>query len=281
MEAYVFLAMLVAAFCHAAWNAAIKMKIEPAAAVTMIAVAAAIPALPVIIWTGFPALASWPYLAASTAIHLGYHLALAQAYRSGDLGQVYPIARGTAPLLTAVLSAAAFAEPVSSIGWLGIVTLTTGVLLLSFRGGRGLDTIDLRGAGFALLTACIIAAYTLIDGRGARASGNVISYVAWFFVLDGLMMALWGFRYQRQEISAAWSGGWQLALAGGALSLVSYAIALWAMTVAPIALVAAVRETSVLFAALIGYFVLKEPLSASRILAALMVMGGLVLLRLA
>ena len=254
--------------------------IDPAIAVTLVAVAAGIVAAPLLPVVGLPARASWPLLGASVVIHLFYHVALAQAYRAGDLGQVYPIARGSAPLLTALGSVLFLSETPGTGGVLGITLLTIGVILLSLRGGRVAGAFDKRAVGFALATAVTIATYTLVDGHGARLSGNPHAYAAWFFVLDGVMMAVFGWVRQADGIRGALPHCKGLALGGGALSMISYWIAIWAMTVAPIALVAAVRETSVLFAAAIGFLLLNEPLVRVRVVAGLLVMGGLALIRL-
>lgn len=280
MDAAVFLAVLAAALCHAGWNAGLKLRIDPAIAITLIAVAAGLVALPLLPFVGLPAPASWPYLAASLVIHVFYYVALAEAYRTGDLGQVYPIARGSAPLLTALGSVALFAETPGIAGAAGILLLTLGVILLSVRGGREAGHVDRRAVGFALATAVTIATYTLVDGQGGRLSGNPHAYAAWLFALDGVMMAVFGWIRQRSGIRGALPASGWIALGGGALSMVSYWIAIWAMTVAPIALVAAVRETSVLFAAGIGYFFLREPMMPVRVVAGLLVLAGLALIQL-
>jgi drug/metabolite transporter (DMT)-like permease len=280
MDAYVFFAVLMAALFHALWNAGLKVRISPGIAITLMSVVAGVVAVPLPFIFGLPAPASWPYLAASLAIHLFYYIALAEAYRTGDLGQVYPIARGSAPLMTAVGSALLLGEALGWLGWSGVVVLTSGVALLSLRGGHALRAVDGRSIGFAFATAATIAAYTLVDGVGGRLSGNAHAYAVMLFVLDGLMMAVYGLVRQRSEIVSAFSAGWMLIIGGGVLSLVSYWIAIWAMSVAPIALVAAVRETSVLFAALLGVLLLKEPMIPVRIAAAALVLTGLVLIRL-
>ena len=279
MDAFVFFAVLAAALFHALWNAGLKVRISPGIAITLMSVVAGAVALPLPFVFGLPAPASWPYLAASLAIHLFYYITLAEAYRTGDLGQVYPIARGSAPLMTAIGSALLLGESLGALGWSGVVVLTSGVALLSMRGGT-LNVFDGRSIGFAFATAATIAAYTLVDGVGGRLSGNVHAYAVMLFILDGLMMIVYGLVRQRSEIASAFAAGWSLVIGGGVLSLASYWIAIWAMSVAPIALVAAVRETSVLFAALLGVFLLKEPVMPVRMAAAALVLTGLVLIRL-
>lgn len=280
MDLYVFLAVLLAAACHAAWNAGLKTKLRPDVAITLISVVAGVIALPLWPLVGNPAPASWPYLGTSLFLHLFYYAALAEAYRTGDLGQVYPIARGSAPLMTALGSVGLFGEFLGPKAWMGVLVLTSGIVLLSMRGGRALAGIDKRAVGFALATALTIAAYTLVDGRGSRLSGNPHGYAVVLFVFDGLMMAVFGAIRQSAALRAVGADSLRLATGGAVLAFASYWIAIWAMSVAPIALVAAVRETSVLFAALIGFFWLREPLIPARLIAAALVMTGLILIRL-
>lgn len=282
MDLFVFLAVLAAALCHAAWNAGLKMRVDPGVAVVILALASGLFALPLMAITGFPGRASWIFLAASVIVHVFYFTALAEAYRSGDLGQVYPIARGAAPLMTAAGSLLVLGEAISGKSLAGILLLTAGVLLLSMpaRGGAT-SALDRRAIGFALLTAAIIATYTLIDGRGAQRSGNPHAYAVAFFVFNGIAMGIVGVVRQRDALTAAIRGtGLLVPFGAGVLSFVSYWVALWAMTKAPIALVAALRETSVLFAAVLSVVLLKEKVAASRIVAAVLVVAGLVLMRL-
>lgn len=281
MDAHVFLAVLAAALCHAGWNAGLKIRLPPAVAITLISVAAGLIALPLLAVFGVPRWDCWPFMAGSLLLHLAYYTALAEAYRTGDLGQVYPIARGSAPLLTALGSAALWSELLTIGQWLGVVLLAGGVILLAFRGGRLMATVDKRAIGFALLTAITIASYTLVDGQGARASGNAHAYTVLLFVLDGLMMAIFGLAFHRRAIVNGLSGNLALICGGALLSLASYWITIWAMSVSSIALVAAVRESSVLFAAAIGLVFLKEPLVPARIVAAVLVTLGLLCIRLA
>ena len=278
MEPHVFLAVLAAAAFHAGWNAMLKLRLEPLLALSLIATASGLVMLIALPFCGLPAPAAWPYILASLAIHLVYYVALGEAYRTGELSQVYPIARGAAPLITALSAWLWLDESLSVTGWLGITVLASGILILSLRGG--LPALDLRAVGFALLTACAISAYTLADGIGARQGGSTLAYITWLFVLDGSMMLIFGLIVYRGTFVRELRQSWRLIIAGGALSAAAYAIAIWAMTQAPIALVAALRETSVLFAAAIGIIFLREPILVSRICAALLVMSGMLLLRL-
>lgn len=279
MEITVFLAVLVAAACHAGWNALLKLDVEPIVATTLLAIASGLVALPLVVVLGAPPPAAWPYLAGSVCIHTAYYFALAQAYRYGDLGQVYPIARGSAPLMTALLAGAVLSEQLSVAAWAGVVVLASGILLLALRGGRA-PKFDGRSVGFALLTSLTITAYTLVDGTGARAAAAPVLYTAWLFVLSAAVVGVWGAVRRGPVLATAAAKNWKLALGGAALSVAAYVIAIWAMTVAPIALVAALRETSVLFAALFSTLLLREPLIGARIVSACIVLVGALLLRL-
>lgn len=280
MELHVFLAVLFAALCHAGWNALLKLRLEPLLALSLIAAAAGLVMVVAVPFVPLPPPEAWAYIAGSLAIHMVYYYALGEAYRTGDLGQVYPIARGAAPLMTALGAWYWLGEALGIYGWFGIAVLATGIMILSLPSGTGATRFDVRAVGFALLTALAISAYTLADGTGARIGSSALPYIVWLFVLDGLMMLLFGLVYYRRRFLTAFRQSWGLILGGGALSAAAYAIAIWAMTQAPIALVAALRETSVLFAAAIGVVVLHEPVRPIRIAAALLVMSGMLLLRL-
>jgi drug/metabolite transporter (DMT)-like permease len=279
VETFVFLAVLFAAACHAGWNALIKIGLDPLHTTTLIAVGSAIVGLICLPFAGMPALAAWPWLVGSALIHLLYFAALIESYRAGDLGLVYPIARGSAPLMTAVASTLFVSEHLTLMGWSGIVTLAPGVLLLSIRGGRGFAHFDRRAVGYALLTALTISAYSVTDGIGARLSLNPGSYVLWLLVANAIALVPYALWRDRGGVTVVVRRFWLRGLAGGALQVLSYGIALWAMTLAPIALVASLRETSVLFGAVIAVVVLKEPLQAARIGAAALIVVGLIMLR--
>lgn len=279
METFVFLAVLFAAACHASWNALIKVGLDPLSTTTLISVGSGIVALAFLPLVGAPAWAAWPWLVASVVIHLVYFASLIESYRTGDLGQVYPIARGSAPLMTAATASIFVGEKLSALGWAGIAALVAGVLLLSARGGRQLAEIDRRAIGFALFTALTICAYSVIDGIGARLSANPNAYSVWLFIGIAIVMVPYALYRDGRDVIPAMQRFWLRGFAGGALQVLSYGIAIWAMTVAPIAIVATLRETSVLFGAAIAVVVLKEPLRAVRIVAACLIVCGLVMIR--
>jgi drug/metabolite transporter (DMT)-like permease len=280
MENLAFLAILVAAACHAGWNALIKGGLDPLTNTTLIAISAGLAALVALPFTGLPAAAAWPWLCASIAVNLLYFAALIESYRTGDLGQIYPIARGSAPPMTAIATAVLLGEHLGPLGWIGMVILVVGVFLLSIRGGRALAGVDRRAIGFALFTSLTICAFALLDGIGARASGNPAAYALCLFIGIAVLMLPYTMLRGGRAAFAAMMTAWPRGLVGGALQLFGYTIVVWAMTVAPIAVVATLRETSVLFGAAIAVLVLKEPLQAVRIVAALLIVSGFVLIRL-
>lgn len=280
MENVVFLAVLFAAACHAGWNALIKVGLDPLSTTTLISIGSGAVALMFLPLVGVPAWAAWPWLIASVVIHLVYFASLIESYRTGDLGQVYPIARGSAPLMTAMATTIFVGEKLSLVGWTGIFALVVGVLLLSARGGRELTEIDRRAIGFALFTALTICAYSVVDGIGARVSANPNAYSLWLFVGIAVVMLPYALYRDGPDVVPAMQHFWWRGFAGGALQVLSYGIAIWAMTVAPIAIVATLRETSVLFGAAIAVVVLREPLRAVRIVAACLIVCGLIMIRL-
>src|SRR5262249_54660592 len=254
--------------------------LDPLAGTVVISIGAALVSLPLVPMFGLPAAPAWPWVAASVLIHLGYFAGLIESYRAGDMGQVYPLARGAAPLLTATGSAVLIGEQIGALAWTGIVLRAAGVFAMSLRGGRDLGTIDRRAVGFALFTAVTICAYSLCDGIGARQAGSAHAYSVALFVGIGPVMLIYALVRQGPGVAPRMFDRWPTGLLGGALQLGSYAIAIWAMTVAPIAIVAALRETSVLFGALIAVVILREPLRAVRAGAAVAIVIGLALIRL-
>ena len=260
-------------------NALIKVGLDPLSTTTLISIGSGIVALAFAPLVGMPASEAWPWLFASVVIHLVYFASLIESYRTGDLGQVYPIARGSAPLMTAGVTSIFVGEKLSALGWTGIAVLVAGVLLLSARGGRHLADIDRRAIGFALFTALTICAYSVVDGIGARLSANPNGYSVWLFIGIAVVMVPYALYRDGRDVIPAMQKFWLRGFAGGALQVLSYGIAIWAMTVAPIAIVATLRETSVLFGAAIAVVILKEPLRAVRIVAACLIVCGLVLIR--
>jgi drug/metabolite transporter (DMT)-like permease len=279
LELHVFLAVLAAAAMHAAWNAALKLNLEPFLAMTLIAGASGVMALPALAAFGFPVLPAWPWLAGSILLHLGYYVVLSAAYARADMSQVYPIARGGAPLLTASASTLLLGEPVGDLQMLGIAGLGCSVAAMSVVGRRRGTAFDPKAVGLAILTALVICGYTLVDGRGARAAGDPHAYTAALFVLDGVPPVLFALWWRGRTGLVRMRRFWVRGAAAGSLSLGSYWIAIWAMTVAPIALVAALRESSVLFATAIAVVFLKEPLQWPRAILALAILASLILIR--
>jgi drug/metabolite transporter (DMT)-like permease len=220
-------------------------------------------------------------MAASAVIHFGYYLTLAQAYRTGDLSFAYPLMRGTAPLIVALLGAAILHELPSVPMAAGIVLISVGIVSIAFvRTDLHRRKHPPAAAYWAFANAAIIAAYTLIDASGARASGNAAGYVSWLIFLEGLPFLVWVLRRRgRAGIEYIRSSALR-GLIGGACSLAAYGIVLWAMTRAPVAAVAALRETSVLFAALMGSLWLKEGFGLPRLAGALSVVLGIAALKL-
>jgi phosphonate utilization associated putative membrane protein len=279
----VLLAVLCGALLHAGWNAVVKSSSDKAADTALVHVMAALLGLPLLLWLGLPRAESWPFIAASLLLHLGYYIALAGAYEHGELGLTYPIMRGFAPLLVALASAAVVGEVPSAAAWLGILGITLGVAMVGLaHPGEALH--HGKALGFAFANAAIIACYTLVDGLGVRAAQDALRYVLLLTVIDAvpfLLLVLWQrrgrghahlWRYARAR--------WPVATVAGVASVGSYAIALWAMTHAPVASVAALRETSVLFAAVIGTFMLKERFGWQRAGGTCVIVAGVVALRL-
>jgi phosphonate utilization associated putative membrane protein len=275
-------AVLFGALLHASWNALIKSGKDQQLDTALIHVLGCGVGLAMVAAVGLPNVAALPWLAASLLIHVGYYITLVGAYRHGDLGFAYPIMRGTAPLLVALASGQLLGEHLPLAVWLGVAGICAGVLLIGLA--RALHGTGSRphALAFALANAVIIAAYTIVDGLGARASGNALQYVALLFLLDGIpyfLIVLWQRRAEPAQVLAYMQDRWKLALLGSFASLGSYGIALWAMTRAPIASVAALRETSVLFAALIGVVLLKERFRLQRAIGTGVIVAGVVALR--
>lgn len=265
--------ILIAAVMHAGWNALVKSGADKLVDITLITSAAALVAAPALLLVPVPAPASWPYIGASVLIHCAYFLLVGLTYRHGDLSFAYPLMRGSAPLVTALVSVGVVGERLGIGGWVGVVLLSLGVLTLTRDNWRS-GHLHGRALAFGLVNTVVIVVYTLVDGVGVRLAGNAWSYVTWMFFLNALPLLLVMVIARGAALLPAARRGWRTALAGGALTLGAYGLVLWAMTHAPIALVAALRETSVIFGVAIASLLLKERFGAMRWTAAVLVVTG-------
>jgi drug/metabolite transporter (DMT)-like permease len=272
----VYLAILFAALLHAGWNAVVKLGLDRFSSMLVMALMQSGIALLLTPFFAPPARAAWPWLLLGSALHTGYKLSLVRAYSHGDLSQVYPVSRGTAPLIVAGAGMLWLGETMTPSRLASVAAIAGGILLMA--GGSG-GVRNVRALAWALGTACFTAGYTLADGVGARLAGSVSGFALWLFVLDGLSMLTVGAAVRGRDVIASVASAWRGGLVAGAMSLGSYWIAIWAFTLAPLALVAALRETSVLFALLIGVFVLKEQAGPRRWVAAGLIGLGILLIR--
>jgi phosphonate utilization associated putative membrane protein len=268
--------VLFGAFLHASWNALVKSSHDKTLDTALIHILCSILAIPFVFYFGLPPLEVWPYVVGSLVVHIGYYFALSRAYHHGELSLTYPLMRGVAPMLVAMGSFTFLGESISLLAWVGVSAVCCGVLLLGVAAGLMKHH---HAVFFALSNAVLIAIYTVIDAQGVRLSGNAAQYIAILFALDGWPFALivlakrkgkvWGYVRQR----------WPVATGGAVASMGSYSIALWAMTVAPVASVAALRETSVLFAAILGARLLNELWTVQRMIGILAIVAGVMALR--
>ena len=280
MSTEVMVVVLFSALLHAGWNAAVRASRDKLLASLHVVCGATLLGLPLLWLLPLPATASWPWLLASGLIHVIYFALVARAYQGADLGLAYPLMRGTAPVLTAVAAALWLHELPTPLGWLGIALICTGVLALAGRAWQ--QGLQHPGATLAALAnAVVITLYTLVDAQGVRLAGHALAYTVWLFILTAaLFIPLVLLRRGRSVLRPA-AGAWRTMLLGGAGTLGAYSLVLWAMTQAPIASVAALRESSIVFAALIGVFFLHEGMSRLRLASAALVCAGVVLIKLA
>ncbi|PKR89548.1 EamA family transporter [Pleomorphomonas diazotrophica] len=276
MSPGVFVAILAAAFIHAGWNVLVKGAADKLSMTLSVALGAGLIAMAVLPFLPLPAPASWPFLGASVLLQSVYYLLIARAYRIADMSIAYPLMRGAAPLVVALSGAILFGETLAGGEWLAVGLISAGVLALTL--GAFHQPLAAKGAAAALCNAMVIAAYTLVDASGARLSGAPISYTLMLAVLTGLVtvtMALVGGARPRLRARTL-----ALGLAGGAATTLSYGVALWAMTRTPVAPVAALRETSIIFALVLSRLAFGEKVGGRRIAAALLVVAGVAALRL-
>jgi len=279
LEPHVAGLVLLAAVMHAGWNALVKTgqdRVITLAVVTGVGSALAAPLLPL---TPLPAPESWKFLLLSGLVHVGYFFLLLQAYRVGDLSHVYPVARGLAPLFVAGAAAVFANESVSATGVGGLLLIA--IALGSFAFERAWSGgWDPRPFFFALGTAAIIATYTIVDGLGVRRSGNALSYILWLLFIDGIPLALYALATRGRHIARYLGAHWGSSLAGGVMCATAYGLVIWALNMGAMAYVSALRETSVIFAALIGSTLLREPFGRRRVLAATLVVIGVLVMNL-
>jgi uncharacterized membrane protein len=278
MDPIVLSLVLAAALLHATWNALVKSGGDPFVRLAVVNTVGGLCTLPLLFLAAPPAPASWPYLIGSVLVHHAYSLALAYGYRFGDLSHVYPIARGIAPPLVAFAAWAFAGEGLGALGLLAILVISGAIVSLAFTDDGRL--IALKPLASGLLTGLTIAAYTLLDGLGGRAAGDVLGYIAWLFVIDAVPFSVLVACLYRRRLGPALFACWRPAALGGALSVIAYGLVIWAMSLAPMAAVSALRETSVIIAALIGTRLLREPFGTRRVLAASVVAVGVIMLQL-
>jgi drug/metabolite transporter (DMT)-like permease len=274
----VFLAVLFAALLHAGWNAVLKLGLDRFSAILFLALVQGGIALVLLPFFAAPARAAWPWVLAGSALHSGYKLVLIRAYTHGDLSRIYPLARGTAPLIVALVGATVLGETLSGLRVAAMLSIAAGIMLMA-RKDRNSEGLTKAALGYALITACFTASYTLADGIGARIAESASGFTLWMFVLDGLFMLVFALATRGRRAVTALLPAWRGGLAAGAMSLGSYWIAIWAFTQAPLALVASLRETSILFALLIAAFLLKERVGRLRWAAAALIVAGIALMR--
>jgi len=276
MSLLVFGMILFSAALHATWNAVVKGGDDKLQSMILVAAFGAVPGIVLLPFLPPIAPAAWPFLAISVTLEIAYSALVAATYANADMSRAYPLMRGTPPLIVALVSTIALGIVISPVAWLGIALASAGLLSLTLRGVGG----DGRGIAFAFVNALVIASYTLVDSFGVRASGTPITYTMWIFVLVGAPLTLWALVRKPGFVAYA-RRGWKLGLVGGLGTLGSYGIVLWAMTQAPVPLVAALRETSILFGTAIAAFILRERVTRTRIIAVLMIAAGATVLKFA
>ncbi len=265
--------VLLAALLHASWNAMAKSGGTPEYSIASYRLVSAVVCLPLLFFFPIPLAAAWPPLIASMLIHTAYYVTLSKSYRAGDLSQVYPLFRGLAPVLVTIGAIGFAGEWLAPGAMFGIALVSAGLISITFAGGS-LGKIPPLALRWGLATSVLIAAYTVADGLGVRAAGNPFSYILWLFVFEPIPIGLWLLARRRRQ----WFGYMRAKpgkICAGALAAASaYAMVIYAMGVAPMALVSSLRETSVIFAALIGTLMFREPFGRQRIIAAVLVCAG-------
>lgn len=278
MTSTVFVMVLGAALLHAGWNTLVKSNADRLVMLAMMMGSQAIIAAAVLPFVAFPTPEAWPYIWASTALHNGYYLFLIMAYRYGDLSHVYPIARGSSPLIVAFVSVVFVGEVLTRQATWSVVLIALGIMSLTLtRGASGFR--EPKAILFALGTGVFIAGYTIVDGLGARLAYSAHSYTFWLNAIDGVPLVLVALYLRRGEARTQVRASWKTGVFAGVISLIAYWIVIWAMTLAPMAMVSAVRETSMIFAVLFGVVLLKERLNLVRLASTAITLAGAVMLK--
>lgn len=277
MSFAILLAVLGSAFLHALWNALIKTGTSRLGAMIILSIGEVPIGLAVASLRPLPAPEVWKWVLMAGCAHFFYKFFLTYAYERGDLSRVYPIARGAAPLIVALAGSVLLNDHLTLHEFAGIAILGCGILLMAqgiFSNGENRKMLP-----FALGSACATATYTMLDGTGARVAGDAIAYVAWVFVADGTFFATGMLLYKGLDILPRNGRAWGTGMLAAAASYGAYGVPVWAMTRAPIAVVAAVRETSILFAVMIGWLAFSEKMTRGKALAAFVIVSGVVLTR--
>ena len=277
MSLTVFEIVLVAAVLHASWNAIVKAGKNTVLTMVLVTASAALWAVVLLPVLPSPSPESWPYIALSAALQIVYFALVARIYRIADMSQTYPIMRGAAPLIVALAGTLLIDEALSSSAWLGVCIICSGILIMLWSGGQK----SREGLILALLNALVISGYTLVDGIGVRLSAASASYTLWIFLITGVAITCWATLTQWSQTRHYLRLNWHLGAVGGLGTLVSYGLALYAMTQAPVAVVAALRETSILFSAVISWLILKEHITIVRCVSVCVIAIGAITLRLA
>ncbi len=278
MSLTVFLAVLCAALLHASWNALVKGGADKKVNMSGVVLGHTPAALIILFLTPVPLPESWPYLIAGMFAHFGYQVFLLNAYTKGDLSQVYPIARGSAPLIVTVVSVFLLGVVLVPLELVAVGVIAMGLISMALVRGQD-GSRNPAAARLALITGCFIASYSLIDGLGARLSGTPWGFYAWLGLGNAIVFAAYLWWTDRAVLRRTFTQGLRVFFIGGTASFVAYALVIWAFTQAPIALVTALRETSIIFAMLIGVFFFGERLGGAKIFATAAVILGVILLR--
>jgi drug/metabolite transporter (DMT)-like permease len=279
MSLVVFCAVLAAAVLHAVWNAIVKGGSDKQLSMAAVMLGHVPFALVAVAFSPLPAPESLPYLLAGIALHFGYQTFLMYAYQVGDLTQIYPIARGSAPMLVAGVSFLFLGVTLQPVEWLAVLVIGIGILSISIT-RRGDGQRNPQAARLALVTGGFIASYSLVDGLGARAAGTAFGFYGWLALGNAVLVVAYLAIKSPAHLRALPRDGKRVFLIGGSASFIAYALVIWSFTQAPIALVTALRETSIIFALLIGVFFLREKLSLGKVLATAITLFGVALLRL-